>query len=303
MIEIKLFGKRWKNPTVLASGVLSTTLKSLERVAEEGAGAVTTKSLTIEERKGHQGPNIVEVECGLLNAMGYPNPGIDEGIKEFSNWKREEPLIISIAGKDKEEFARLAEKIEESGFRPTAIEAAISCPHTPGYGLMADQSGPDSVSKITRAIKEKTKIPLIIKLSPSAPGEVAAAKAAEEAGADAINMGNTIGPGMKIDIERKKPILGFGRGGLSGPAIKPITMRCVYDIYDAVNIPIIATGGVVTGEDAIEYVMAGASAIGIGTGAYYRTPKVFKKVASEMAEWLMEHGYKNVEEIRGAAHE
>lgn len=303
MIEIKLFGKRWKNPTVLASGVLSTTLKSLERVAEEGAGAVTTKSLTIEERKGHQGPNIVEVECGLLNAMGYPNPGIDEGIKEFSNWKREEPLIISIAGKDKEEFARLTEKIEESGFRPRAIEAAISCPHTPGYGLMADQSGPDSVSKITRAIKEKTKIPLIIKLSPSAPGEVAAAKAAEEAGADAINMGNTIGPGMKIDIERKKPILGFGRGGLSGPAIKPITMRCVYDIYDAVDIPIIATGGVVTGEDAIEYVMAGASAIGIGTGTYYRTPKIFKKVASEMSEWLMEHGYKNVEEIRGAAHE
>ncbi|MEM3706819.1 MAG: dihydroorotate dehydrogenase [Candidatus Bilamarchaeaceae archaeon] len=303
MIEIELLGKKWKNPTVLASGVLSTTLESLERIAEEGAGAVTTKSLTLEPRSGHPGPNIIEVECGLLNAMGYPNPGIEEGIKEFSNWKREEPLILSITGKNVEEFGLLAEKIEQTRFAPSAIEAAISCPHTPGYGLMADQTGPDFVEKVVNKIKEKTKIPLIIKLSPSAPGEVAAAKAAERAGADAINMGNTIGPGMKIDIERKKPILGFGRGGLSGPAIKPITMRCVYDIYEAVGIPIIATGGVVSGEDAIEYIMAGATAIGVGSGIYYRTTKVFKKISLEMKRWLHDHGYKKIEEIKGIAHE
>jgi len=303
MLGIKLFGKKWKNPTVLASGILSTTLGSLERIAGEGAGAVTTKSLTLEERKGHPGPNIVEVNCGLLNAMGYPNPGIDEGIKEFREWKREEPLIVSIAGKNENEFAELAEKIEQSGFKPAAIEAVISCPHTPGYGLMANQAGPDFVSRVTKAMKEKTNLPIVIKLSPIASGEVASAKAAEEAGADAINMGNTIGPGMKIDIERKKPVLGFGRGGLSGPAIKPITLRCVYDIYEAVEIPIIATGGVASGEDAIEYIMAGATAIGIGTGVFYRTPKVFKKVAMETERWLMEHGYKSVEEIRGVAHE
>ncbi len=302
MLGIDLFGKRWKNPTVLASGVLSTTLGSLERMAEEGAGAVTTKSLTLEERGGHAGPNIVEVSCGLLNAMGYPNPGIEEGIREFSGWKMDEPLILSIAGKNADEFAALAEKISASGFRPAAIEAAISCPHTPGYGLMAEQAGPEFVSKVVGAIKEKTNLPLIIKLSASAPGEVAAAKAAEEAGADAINMGNTIGPGMKIDIERQKPILGFGRGGLSGPAIKPIMLRCVYDIYDAVEIPIIATGGVVSGEDAIEYIMAGATAIGIGTGIFYRTPRVFKKVAMEAERWLAAHGYKSIKEIRGVAH-
>lgn len=302
MLEIELFGKRWKNPTILASGVLSTTPGSLERVAEEGAGAVTTKSLTLEPRKGHHGPNIIEVDCGILNAMGYPNPGIDEGIKEFSAWKRKEPLVVGLTGKDAAEFAVLAEKIEASGFRPAAVEAVISCPHTPGYGLMADQSGPDFVNKVTAAIKDHCKLPVIVKLSPSAPGEVAAAKAAEDAGAAAINMGNTIGPGMKIDIERRMPALGFGRGGLGGPAIKPITMRCVYDIYAAVDIPIIATGGVVTGEDAIEYTMAGATAIGIGTGVLYRTPGVFRRVAAEMSEWLREHGYKDVKDIRGAAH-
>ncbi|MEM2949211.1 MAG: dihydroorotate dehydrogenase, partial [Candidatus Bilamarchaeaceae archaeon] len=286
-----------------ASGVLGTTLGSLERIAEEGAGAVTTKSLTIEPRSGHPGPNVIEIECGLLNAMGYPNPGIEEGIKEFSRWRRPEPLILSIAGKSAEEFATIAERIEYSGFRPAAIEAVLSCPHTPGYGLMAEQTGPEFVQSVTRAIKDKCKLPLIIKLSPIATGEVAAAKAAEEAGADAINMGNTVGPAMKIDIERKRPVLGFGRGGLSGPAIKPVVMRCVYDIYEAVKIPIIATGGVTTGEDAIEYIMAGASAIGVGTGVFYRTPSIFNKVASELKEWLMEHGYKSVKEIRGAAHD
>jgi dihydroorotate dehydrogenase (NAD+) catalytic subunit len=281
---------------------LRTTLGSLERVAEEGAGAVTTKSLTPEPRRGHDGPNIVEVECGMINAMGYPNPGIEDGIEEFRGWKRKEPIIMSIAGKDEKEFALLAKKISDSGFRPAAIEAAVSCPHTPGYGLMADQAGPDFVEKVTRAIKEKCKLPLIMKLSPSVPAEVASAKAAEAAGADVINMGNTIGPAMKIDIERKRPAIGFGRGGLSGPAIKPVVMRCVYDISAAVEIPVIATGGVTTGEDAIEYVMAGATAVGIGTGVLYRTPSVFRRVAGEMQEWLMEHNYKKLSDIRGVAH-
>jgi len=302
MIEIELFGMRMKNPTILASGILGVTLGSLERVAEEGAGAVTTKSLTLEPRSGHIGPNIIEIDCGLLNAMGYPNPGIEEGLKEFAEWKREEPLIISITGKDENEFATLAEIIEKSKIKCAAIEAALSCPHTPGYGLMAGQGDPDTVSRIIKGMKKKTSIPIIAKLSPTTPAEVAAAKAAEEAGAAAINMGNTIGPGMKIDIERMKPMLGFGRGGLSGPAMKPIALRCVYDIYEAVKIPIIGTGGVVSGEDAIEYIMAGATAVGIGTGIFYRTPSVFRRVSNEIKEWLITHGFKGLKEIRGAAH-
>ena len=301
MIEIKLFEKKMKNPTILASGILGMTKQSLERIAKEGAGAVTTKSLTLEPRSGHPGPNIIETDCGLLNAMGYSNPGIKDGLEEFSDWKMKEPLIISIAGKEVNEFSKLAAAV--SKIKCTAMEAVISCPHTPGYGLMSGQSDPESVSKTVKAIKKKTKIPLIVKLSPSTPGEVAAAKAAEEAGADAINMGNTIGPGMRIDLERKKPLLGFSCGGLSGPAMKPIALRCVYDIYKEIDIPIIGTGGVTTGEDMIEYMMAGASAVGIGTAVHYRGMSSFRRISNEAGTWLEEHGYKNIKEIIGAAHD
>jgi len=317
------FGKKVKNPLVLASGVLGVTKASLEAVCDNGCGIVTTKSLTPEARKGHDGPNIVETECGLLNAMGYPNPGIDEGLKEFSPWKRkDEALIVSIVGKDKAEFGMLAEKVEmmrkakgekksksenkandgDGLFGASAIEAVISCPHTPGYGMMAGQGTPECVCDITNAIKEKTKLPLIIKLSPSVPGEVKLAKSAEDAGADCINMGNSLGPGMKIDLARKRPILGFGMGGLSGPAIKPIAVRCVYDIYKSVDIPIIGTGGITNGVDAIEMMMAGASYVGVGTAVYFRGPKVFGTISSEMKDWMEKNGYSKIEKIVGAAH-
>jgi dihydroorotate dehydrogenase (NAD+) catalytic subunit len=298
-----LFSKRLKNPIILASGILGMTKASLERACDNGCGGVIAKSLTLEPRKGHGGPNIIETECGLLNAMGYPNPGIVEGFREFGGWKRPEALIISIVGKDTAEFATLAEKVEASrkSLGATALEAVISCPHTPGYGTMAGQGTPETVTAITKAIKERTKLPLIIKLSPSVPGEVKQALAAEEAGADAINMGNSLGPGMKIDLERRKPMLGFGMGGLSGPAIKPIAIRCIYDIYAAVDIPIIGTGGVNSGADAIEMMMAGASFVSVGTAAYFRGPEVFGKIAQEMEGWMGKNGIASVGKLVGVA--
>jgi dihydroorotate dehydrogenase (NAD+) catalytic subunit len=305
MIETTMFGRKMKNPLILASGVLGMTRASLETVCENGCGAVTTKSLTLEPRKGHEGPNIIETECGLLNAMGYPNPGIGAGLKEFSGWKRSEPMIISIVGKDEKEFGMLATKVEEAkkALNASALEAVISCPHTPGYGVMAGQGTPESVTAITNAIKENTELPLIIKLSPSVPGEVKVAEAAEKAGADAINMGNSLGPGMKIDLTRKRPMLGFGMGGLSGPPIKPIAVRCIYDIYQAVDIPIIGTGGANSGEDAIEMLMAGAGFVGVGTAVYYRGPKVFGEMAKEMEAWMKKDGCKSLKDLVGAAHE
>jgi dihydroorotate dehydrogenase (NAD+) catalytic subunit len=304
MLETAFFGKRIKNPIILASGILGMTKASLERTCENGCGAVTTKSLTHEPRKGHEGPNIVETESGILNAMGYPNPGIEEGLKEFNGWKREEALIISIAGKDEKEFAGLAKKVDaEKDLRASAIEAVLSCPHTPGYGTMIGQGTPESVSSITAAIKENTKLPVIIKLSPSVPGEIRAAQAAEEAGADAINMGNSLGPGMRIDIHRKRPVLGFRMGGLSGPPIKPIAVRCVYDIYENVKIPIMGTGGINAGVDAIEMMMAGAQWVGVGTAVYYRGTDVFGRIAREMEAWMELNGYSKLKEITGAAHE
>jgi dihydroorotate dehydrogenase (NAD+) catalytic subunit len=304
-LESTMFGRKLKNPMILASGILGMTRASLETACENGCGAVTAKSLTLEPRKGHDGPNIADTGCGLLNAMGYPNPGIDSGLEEFGGWKRKEALIISIVGKDKGEFAKLAETVEAArkALGATALEAVISCPHTPGYGTMAGQGTPESVSAITSAIKGKTKLPLAIKLSPSVPGEGKCAKAAEDAGADAINMGNSLGPGMIIDIHRKRPVLGFGVGGLSGPAIKPVIIRCVYDIYKAVEIPVIGTGGITSGEDAIEMMMAGATWVGAGTAVYYRGPQAFGRICTEMQDWMNTNGVSKLKDIVGAAHD
>ena len=305
LMKSEFFGRSVKNPLILASGIMGVTKKQMEEVARTGAGIVTSKSLSIEPRKGHETPIIVETDAGMLNAVGYSNPGIDEGIKEFSNWERSEPFIISITGKNEQEFGTLAKKIEEAKaeLNCTALEVALSCPHTPGYGLMAGQADPESSGKITEAVCANTDLPVIVKLSPSVPGEVQAAKLSEKAGASAINMGNTLGPGMRIDINRKKPILCFKMGGLSGPAIRPVTIRCIHSIYQEVKIPIIGTGGVNDGKDAIEMMMAGASFIGVGTAIHLRGADAFMKIESEMRAWLNEREYKSVNEVIGVAHE
>ncbi|MFH2105923.1 MAG: dihydroorotate dehydrogenase [Candidatus Micrarchaeota archaeon] len=305
-IKTKFLGMEMKNPLILASGILGVTRAGLEEVCEKGAGAVTIKSLTKDERTGHKPPILAECDYGFLNAVGLSNPGIDEGIKEFSGWNRKEHLIMSITGKDANEFGQLAEKIEAArkggSLKCSVLEAAVSCPHTPGYGTLAGQGTPEAVGEITKAIKSKTNLPLIVKLSPSSQGIGELAKAAEKNGADAINMGNTAGPGMVIDIERKTPVLTFKFGGMSGPQIKPLMIRCVYDIHLAVKIPILGTGGITYGKDAIEMMMAGASAIGVGTAVYYRGKEAFSQIANEMEKWMEEHGYSDYNEIIGAVH-
>lgn len=300
-LSVDLCGLKLKNPTILASGILGLDTVSLKRVAKGGAAAVTMKSLTSQPRKGHNNPILVEaVEGGFLNAVGYANKGIEAGVNEFKKWDNEVPLIGSIVASSAAEFADLSKKIQQ--IQISALEIVLSCPHTPGYGLMAGQGTPKATAEITKAVRKTTKLPLIIKISPSVEGIGEIAKAAENAGADAINMGNTLGPGMKIDIERGQPILDFRFGGMSGPAIRPVIVRSVYDLYKAVKIPIIATGGITTGEDAIEAFMAGASAVEIGTGIYYRGISIFKKVCQEVEEWMKAHKYQKISKLRGIAH-
>jgi len=300
-LSVNLGGMKLKNPTILASGVLGLDVTSLRRIVKGGAGAVTIKSLTSEPRKGHNNPIVIEAAQGVfMNAVGYANKGIEHGVEEFAKWEGEAPLIGSIVAADAEEFARLTEKIQEAPI--DALEIVLSCPHTPGFGLLAGQGSPEATAAITKAVRSKTKLPLSVKLSPSIPAIGEVAKAAESAGADIINMGNTLGPGMRIDINRASPLLAFKMGGMSGPAIKPITIRSVYDLYKAVKIPIIATGGIMTGEDMIEAVMAGASAVGIGTGIYYRGISVFKKVCQEAEQWLKKNKHTNLIHLKGAAH-
>lgn len=299
-LSISISSLKLLNPTILASGILGLNVGTLKKAVSGGAGAVTVKSLTLTPRKGHNNPILVEVEGGFLNAVGYANKGIDCGVAEFKKWDGKVPLIGSIVGGNPEEFAKLAEKIIETPIG--ALEVVLSCPHTPGFGLMTGQGTPEATVAITKAVRKKTKLPIIVKISASIPAIGDVAKAAESEGADAMNMTNTVGPCMKIDLERAQPILAFKVGGMSGPAIKPLMIRCVYDLYEAVKIPVIATGGITTGEDVIEAFMAGASAVEIGTGIYYRGVNIFKKVCCEVEEWMGEHKYKNIAELRGLAH-
>jgi len=301
-LAVNLCGIKLSNPTILPSGFLGTSKSLLKRVSGNGAGAVTIKSVSLEPREGHNNPTVVTFEAGMLNAVGYSNPGADEVAREFSNLEEIDiPVIASVIGTDAEDFVHVVKKLAETKF--AAIELPLSCPHTPGYGLLAGQGTPESTGNIVTAVRKATKLPIFVKLSPNIPGIGVLAKAAENAGANAITAVNTLGPGMIINIEARKPVLSFKIGGVSGDALRPIATRCVYDIYEAVKIPIIGVGGVSTGRHAIEMIMAGATAIGIGSGIYHRGMDVFKKVCREVESWMSDNGFNNINEIIGIAHE
>jgi dihydroorotate dehydrogenase (NAD+) catalytic subunit len=301
-IKTNLCGVELKNPTILASGILGITAASLIRVAKEGgAGAVTTKSISLEKRKGHESPVIVEFKEGrsMLNSVGLSSPDAEEAIEELKILLKSVnvPVIASFYADTPEKFSTLAEKI--SKVKPHFLEANISCPNLEGKIIGSD---PRIAAKVTEKIKESTEIPLIVKLTPNVSNLREIAKAVEDAGANAISAINTVGPGMMIDIKTSRPILGNKFGGLSGKCIKPIAIRCVYDISEEVSIPIVGIGGIFSGEDAVEMLMAGASAIGIGTGVLYRGIEIFKLVSNEILAFMEKEGYSSLKEIIGKAH-
>ncbi len=301
-ISTEISGIALRNPTVLASGILGTSNALLQTVAGAGAGAVTTKSISLDPMPGHNNPVTVGFEAGLLNAVGYANPGLHAAVQEFSNpGAVGVPVIASVIGRGVGDIVKVVEGLWSQGF--AAIEISLSCPHTPGFGAMAGQNTPSYTRQVISAARRVTSIPLFVKLSADTADIAKVAKAAEEAGADGITATNTIGPGMIINIEARRPVLGFKKGGISGPALRPIAVRCVYDIYEAVRIPIIGTGGVSAGRHAIEMLMAGASAVGIGTAVCTGGVGVFSTVCGEMEDWMVKNGYSTVKELIGAAHE
>jgi dihydroorotate dehydrogenase (NAD+) catalytic subunit len=254
----------------------------------------------MQPREGYANPTVLELEFGLLNAMGLPNPGIDQYSQEIKKLQKyKTPIIGSIYAADVKEFVSLASKMKQYG--AMGVELNVSCPHAKRYGL---EVGCDTalLQAIVSSIKKQVSIPVFVKLSPNVVNIVEIAQAAEKGNADAIVAINTV-KGMKIDLETARPILANKTGGYSGKAIKPIGVRCVYDIAENINIPVIGVGGVTTGEDAIEYFMAGASAVQIGSGVYYRGPEVFKDVCKEINIWMDKHGYKKITELIGVAHQ
>lgn len=271
---------------------------SMKRIYNCGAGAVVTKSIGLKPREGYANPTVVELECGILNAMGLPNPGINNFKEEIIELKKNKiPVIGSIFGSNSKEFIELAQKMQQYGV--DAVELNMSCPHAKGYGLEIG-SDPKIVEDITYKVKKAIKIPVFVKISPNLMNIVEIARSAEKGKADAIVAINTV-KAMKIDTNLKRPVLANKVGGYSGKAIKPIGVRCVYDIAKEVKIPIIGVGGITSGEDAIEYILAGASAVQIGSGIYYRKIEIFKKINDEIKSWMKNNGYNKLSEIVGVA--
>jgi dihydroorotate dehydrogenase (NAD+) catalytic subunit len=298
MLSTRVCGIKIRNPTMLASGILGSTGATLKRVAYYGAGAVVTKSLGVEAREGHKSPSLVELKNGLLNAIGLANPGFKAFKEDIDIAKRGGvPVIGSVYGFNPEEFVEVAKGLE--GYGVDAVELNFSCPNVERAGVRFGQD-PELSYEAARAVKRKLSIPVIAKLTPDVKDIVEIAKACEEAGVDGVTAINTL-RAMKIDVRVAKPVLGNKIGGLSGPCIKPVAVRCVYEIAQEVSVPVIGCGGVTTGEDAVEFLMAGARAVQIGSGVYFRGISIFRKVAKEIEDFMHAEGYGSVEELIGAA--
>lgn len=304
-LKVKFCGKTLQNPLVLASGILGTDSGILARVANFKIGAVTPKSCSQESRAGYENPTVLAWEHGLINAVGLSNPGIAIELEELKKLKKSSKnsgtkIIASIFGPTIEEITKTAQIIAQA--KPDFIEINISCPHVDPTVKGCFYASPQAVQKLTQEVKKNIDLPLIIKLSPNVSDVVSIAQAAEKGGADAISAINTLGPGMIIDLEAGKPVLANKMGGLSGPAIKPVAIRCIWEITQKIKIPVIGMGGITTGKDALEMIMAGATAVGVGSATYYRGIEVFQQITQEMITWLEKHKIKSLNEIRGKAH-
>ncbi len=302
-LKINYCGVNFENPFVLPSGII-TELPQHKKAIQAGVGGVTLKSLTYEKRLGNPLPRVWKYDCGMINSVGIINPGIEKGTKEVELILKENPgtpIIVSLFATKIKEFMALLEKI--APLRPAFIELNLSCPNVEsefGKSLGMEKGAAGEIVKEAKKISGS--VPVLAKLSPNVSDIADIAKSCEAAGADGIVAINTVGPGMIIDINKKKPILGAKKGGVSGPGILPITVRCVYEIYEAVKIPIIGVGGVTKWQDAVEVMMAGASLVGVGTATYSKGMGIYNELKKELANYMKTNHYTDLKEIIGIAH-
>ena len=299
-LTVHCAGVTLRNPFLLASGVWGESGESLAGAWRAGAGGVITKSIGSVPRPGYPNPTIEAYgQWGLLNAMGLPNPGIDEYPREVEVARSAGATVIgSVFAGDAEEFARLAARMAATGV--VALELNLSCPHAEGFGTEVG-STPENVEKVVRAVTKAVSIPVIAKITPNTADAAGLAVAAERGGAAAISAINTV-RALAIDVHLRRPVLAHGLGGLSGPAIKPVGLACVWQIYSKVSIPVIGVGGIATAQDALEYVMAGARAVEVGTQVTFDGIGVFGRLADQLSHLLDELGFSRLEEAVGVAH-
>lgn len=302
-LEVEIAGLRFPNPLILASGIADETGASMAEAVKRGAGGVVTKSLSLIPRDGHQNPCVVELPYGLLNAMGLPNPGIEayrEEIEEYLGVTNgSSPVIGSIFGSTIEEYGLAAKGAQEIGVN--AIEINGSCPNAHGLGLEFGQD-PKVIEELVREVKRRVTVPVFFKLTPATSEILKLGQAVQKGGADGIVAVNTM-PAMKIDVHTGRPLLTNTTGGLSGPALKPIGVRCVYQLASSrtIRIPIIGVGGITTWEDAVEYIMAGATAVQIGTGVTWKDLDIFQEIKEGIISFMIEEGYHGIGDLRGKA--
>jgi dihydroorotate dehydrogenase (NAD+) catalytic subunit len=305
-LGVDLCGVRLRTPLVLAAGILGTSAALLERVARSGAGAVTSKSCGLAPRRGHPNPTVLPWSGGLINAVGLANPGA-QAMVAVLRAARERcaplgvPVIASLFGETAAAFGEVTRVLEEAA--PDLYEVNISCPNVAAEFGTPFAADPAQAAAATAAVRAATRRPVIVKLSANVPDICTIGRAVVDAGADALTAINTLGPGMLIDIRARRPILANRVGGLSGAAIRPVAVRCVYELSRAVQVPIIGTGGVMNGEDAVEMIMAGATGVGVGSVVYERGVDACGALASELADWMRANGYGALEELRGVAHD
>ncbi len=296
-LEVELFGIKFKNPVWTASGTFGFGIEYKDFVDLNKIGAVCVKGLSINPREGNEPPRIWETPCGMLNAIGLQNPGVEYFVEkilpQLSSY--EFKVIANIYGSMVDEYIAVAKALN-SAEGVCAIELNISCPNVKKGGL-AFGVDPVEAAKLTEAVKKVSDKPVIVKLSPNVTDIVEIAKAVESAGADALSAINTL-MGMAIDIYKRKPKLKNRFGGLSGPAIKPIAVRMVYQVSKAVSIPVIGIGGISTWQDAVEFFLAGASAVQVGTANFFN-PKAVEEIVNGIESYMEEMGYSSVKDMVG----
>jgi len=295
-LSVNIAGIKMKNPVMVASGTFGYGEEYAELVNLNSLGAIIVKGITLKPQIGNPPPRIVETSSGMLNAIGLENVGVERFIKEKLPYLRkfDTPVIVNIAGKTVNEYVELAKRLDGLA---DALEINISCPNVAKGSLEFGQD-PSLTYEVVNKVRQVTQLTLIAKLSPNVTDIKVIAKSAEDAGVDAISLINTI-LGMAIDVATKKPILGNIKGGLSGPAIKPIALRMVFEVAQAVKVPIIGQGGIMNATDALEFIIAGASAIAVGT-ANFVNPQISLKIIEGIENYLIENNISSVHELIGS---
>ncbi len=297
-MTVDLAGIRMKNPVMVASGTFGYGPEYADFVNLSELGAIVVKGISAEPCEGNPVPRMVEVKSGLVNAIGLQNPGVAKFIKEYMPFlrKHDVPVIVNIWGKSVEEYERVAGCLNDvEGI--AGLEVNISCPNIKEGGI-AFGTDPKSAGRVVSAVRKQTRLTLIPKLSPNVPDIGVMARAVEDAGADAVSLINTM-PAMVIDIETRKPVLANTVGGLSGPAVHPVAVKLVWEAWKAVKIPIIGMGGITCAEEAIELMIAGASAVAVGT-ANFTDPSTASRVVKGIREYLARHGMACVKDLTGS---